>query len=259
MKKVIELSDKEFVYLAIQLGANFISGIQNKFVGMNSNEINESIPKIQNSLISKECLQMNFDGTFFIDKELEQLMQICIDCEKYIGLEKDTHQGKLLKLNFYKKENRYAKIRIENGHLYISKTSKAYITQEINDVLISKTKKLKIFENVVIPTLVFENMCESFDDTIKKQLLEYKVPDVYIGIINSETERFYLNAIDYLQQNKDIIMAICSEQGNIEVSTIKKQYVEHIKLSTLNKDMLENRIREILIKMELWEEVTDFR
>jgi hypothetical protein len=83
----ISLTGKAIQYLARRLGATELWGFADAFEGETDEEVSRDFVKIEEELIGCNYGDMNFDGKFQVDSEVEKFIRACFDFDRYISAE----------------------------------------------------------------------------------------------------------------------------------------------------------------------------
>lgn len=89
----ISLTCKAFQYLAALLGATELWGFTDAFQEETEEEIKQDIIYIKEELIEQNLADMNFDGIFEVNDEVNDMIRVCTSFDRYISVElRDRNQ-----------------------------------------------------------------------------------------------------------------------------------------------------------------------
>jgi len=98
---MLELTARELLYAASQLGAQTFFGLPDPFFGLDENEIKQELVEIQLSLSEKGYATVGFDDVFTLKPDASEIISVCAHCDRYITADFDYPDGRQERLLFY--------------------------------------------------------------------------------------------------------------------------------------------------------------
>ena len=89
MKTEIHLMPRELLYIAAMLEAVEFMGVSDAFFGMDEQEIHRELLRLQASLEKKGYAQTDFNGNFTLNASVQQVVDICANCDIFIAVDKN--------------------------------------------------------------------------------------------------------------------------------------------------------------------------
>ncbi len=157
-----QLTIKEFIYLCIRVGSGKIYGIKDEFKTVQRENLSAEFSAVQKTLMQKKYLRMDFDGNVTIKKNILDLINICVACERAV-LFTVSGDDKSVKRNFYFQKDKVLSVTCENGVCLLEQVSGECVKSILETELI-KTKNNSYDEESIIsakhrdiPKLMKEN------------------------------------------------------------------------------------------------------
>lgn len=257
---MITLTDKEALYIAAMIDAQSFIGINNGFLNMSSGEITNEIINIQNSLIKKSYAELGFDGEFNINKEVQKLVSLCTKCNLYTSFD-IVLEHEHINFQLYVTDDVFIKNSLINGMYQIEEYTKAEFCGQIETVIksMNEIKSDIKGEEVLLSQLVVESV---FDESqpgaiakIKNAGATDELSKALYSCINEKKGSIHFIVVNAVTGNLNEITGVISDEGVFILSDADKDYESMIKVTVVSFDELLNRIRIILKKENLWEEV----
>ncbi|MDD4438825.1 MAG: hypothetical protein PHS04_12440 [Tissierellia bacterium] len=266
----VELNAREIMYLSALAGATELIGIPDGFYGMDELEIKQEILKIQSQLESKEYARADFDGNFFPNTEVMQVIQVCALCEKYLSVDKisATSANKLL---FYLYDNRVIKVKAISDKFELTTLNPVDINPYILKYINWITQEEKDVGNkVVIPPSLLKQIKGSTEDefaskTAMEELYKTGCNNIQAQIIYSGlsgTSNYYsVIMVDFNSEENDVmsIMVINSKSGSLEVLPVDTGGKEAVAFHSIDYDTFKNKLIHALTLMGITDDGGDFK
>lgn len=152
MGKTYELSADAILYTVILCQEPQIYGVKNVLLGLEPSQFAGYAQKSQMELMEHKYGQLNFDGSFQLDEELEKLIKSCSSCKKIIGVDKKWKSNKG-QLTCYVTEQGVDALELVEGNQY-RLCENVDLTEKILEYIGFPEKNEDLSQVVVDSTLV---------------------------------------------------------------------------------------------------------
>jgi len=110
LKSEVNLSPRELLYIAALLDAVEFLGVSDAFFGMEDDEIQQEVMQLQSSLEEKGYAEMDFDGSFALNDEVSELVDICANCDTFVVVDKNIVKNQPIRELYYAKSGSIVKL-----------------------------------------------------------------------------------------------------------------------------------------------------
>lgn len=177
--KEYNLNAEEILYLCALTGAEEVPGVEDKFMSVPAENLVRELSEVKNTLTAKDCLTMDFNGDYYPDENVGEMIDVLTNPDKTISF--------YLAFNGVKK---YGMFYIKADVVYLSeRTEDIYNIQlvELSDIypylsafFDNKTSQTTEDKSFIIDSKVFEQAKNLYVDkkvTNAKNILREAVTD----------------------------------------------------------------------------------
>lgn len=253
----ITLSGCEILHIVGTLGKDDFFGIDDGYIEMDDIEINSAIAKAESSLIEKGYAELDFNGNFFVAKEVSDILLICADCEKMLDIEISGVNKSRIKKTIYSKEHKFAEFETVGNSAYI-------ITYcDIDDVRAVIFNNLNwIREKSVIPGRFFftqkvltdakKTLGFGTEEHLVKECNNVDTAKVIANGLNGNSNYYAFTLFDFEKETIEInsLMILNSSDGSLEMEPDDNNERSSYAFKPIDYDTVKNRIEDTLTKLK---------
>lgn len=245
------LTDKELLVLAVMLGANNLYGMKDPFRGMNQREIWAEIPTVQLELEKKGYISLGFDNDIKIVPEVQDLLSICIHCDKYLIFDSIV-DGKLQDKNvlffLHNVKCVLMKQNASNWELQDSELSE-FITELQNKILINCEDFSGTDEKVLITQSDLERAAQQSDDRQALEMLHNlgcspAMTKVLLAGFRRNCTYYSLRMFDLTMRSVQTLNCLLSEHGGLQITPVEVNSFTNSQITWINR----KQTKELLAK-----------
>ncbi len=133
--ETMELTAKELLFVAAQLGAENFFGLPDPFFGMDEDEIGRELCSIQLTLVEKGHASIGFDSAFDLLPAAAELVSICSGCDRCILTDLLFRGDAQKSLRFYLCGERAAQLIVGGEQLTLCQIDPAEIAKRICEAM----------------------------------------------------------------------------------------------------------------------------
>lgn len=133
-----ELSAAEIVFLAQRYGKGSWLGVSDPLDGISKAEKASIFAEIEEDLIQKKMCRPAFGGKLIFCPEMQSLIEICMECEYHLRVERKKRENDLVIERYYSLGGQWASLLAGEHGLILSHTSKEQIQEVVKSLPVAK-------------------------------------------------------------------------------------------------------------------------
>jgi hypothetical protein len=224
VKSEITLTSKEVLFISAILDATEFIGVPDAFFGIDDAEIQQEFLNIQTALDEKGYAEMDFDGSFTLNENVRELVDICANCDTFVLVDKNKSETSQLRELYYAKSGQIVRIKEDAKSNVITPISNVdslieNIIQgvELHDSGAPKLKYISIASEILSDV---KEKADSFEQSESLKILidngcdELSAKAILNGLM--EKGQYYAVTITVFEGEREGVystMLTCSENG----------------------------------------------
>ena len=216
----INLTPKELLFIAANLGATEFMGIPDAFFGMEEDDMQQEASAIQSSLEEKGYAEMDFDGDFALLDSISEAVNICANCDVFIAVDVNIVGQVPQRHLYYEKSGSIIKITEDANGYFLSPldTSKQLAADILQNSTIqmpnsSLLKDASLSNATLIAIKSSKGDAGNIDTLIKNGCDETSAKAIISGLAE-EADYFSITAIVYSGTTEGVYSLMLSIHEN---------------------------------------------
>lgn len=251
---MLSLSDKELIFLAVMLGENNFYGIKDPFRGMEEKEIWAEIPDIQLGLEKKGYVNLKFDDSVAIKPEVQNLISVCSQCEKYLIIDSIMY-GKLQnKCILYLRDEKAVVLKQNVSGWEVKSVKPVDFILELQDKLAAQSGKFsELNETILLEQDILAQVSQQTDDKQALDILQnagcsLDMVEVLLAGVRRNCTYCSVQIFDIKAKSIQTLNCLFSEQGNLQIVPLEIEGVTKWQITWLKNvsDLFTNMVEMFL-------------
>jgi len=212
--EVLQLTARELLFAASELGAETFFGLPDPFFGMDENDIAQEIVELQLTLEKKGYASLGFDRTFKLLPKTTKLIEVCANCERYIVADFVAPDGEYKNLLFYFLGDKAVSV-LPSGSELMLKTIEPpdAITQIWAQIFWPQGEKTGVSFKLSFESI--KRAQQGADDILKKEGCPQPLADILISGFKQTTHFYSISMTDLAAGRFENITCICTEHDGV--------------------------------------------
>lgn len=257
MKEKVELSPCEILHIIGTLGKDDFFGIEDGFVDMDEIEIKVAISKAENTLIEKGYAELDFNGNFSVAEEINEILLLCADCDRYLDVQITNVNGSDIKKSIYRKNNKFVSLEEVNSEYYlICYTNIQTIKDEILSNINWINEKSKILKKILFAQKFLTGAKSTVgfgsEEMLFKECNNKNIAKVISNGLNGNSNYYVITLFTFSNDNMkmDGLLVLNSADGSLEMETENEEVSDEIIFKPTDFETVRTKITDTIDKFE---------